>query len=104
MTNAIHYTQPHGEIKVTWKMVGQDAEFSVQDNGPGIPAEHVGRLTERFYRVDKDRNSKKGGSGLGLAIVQQALEHHHSRLLIDSVVGHGSKFSFRISEELVIKK
>ncbi|WP_404409850.1 phosphate regulon sensor histidine kinase PhoR [Pseudidiomarina marina] len=104
ITNAIHYTQPHGEIKVTWKMVGQDAEFSVQDNGPGIPAEHVGRLTERFYRVDKDRNSKKGGSGLGLAIVQQALEHHHSRLLIDSVVGRGSKFSFRISEELVIKK
>lgn len=104
VTNAIHYTQPHGEIKVTWKMVGQDAEFSVQDNGQGIPAEHVGRLTERFYRVDKDRNSKKGGSGLGLAIVQQALEHHHSRLLIDSVVGRGSKFSFRISEELVIKK
>lgn len=104
VTNAIHYTQPHGEIKVTWKMVGQDAEFSVQDNGPGIPAEHVGRLTERFYRVDKDRNSKKGGSGLGLAIVQQALEHHHSRLIIDSVVGRGSKFSFRISEELVIKR
>ncbi|GAB3298138.1 phosphate regulon sensor histidine kinase PhoR [Pseudidiomarina andamanensis] len=104
ITNAIHYTQPHGTIKVTWKMVGQDAEFSVEDNGPGIPAEHVGRLTERFYRVDKDRNSKKGGSGLGLAIVQQALEHHHSRLLIDSVVGRGSKFYFRISEELVIKK
>lgn len=104
VTNAIHYTQPHGKIKVTWKMVGQNAEFSVEDNGPGIPAEHVGRLTERFYRVDKDRNSKKGGSGLGLAIVQQALEHHHSRLLIDSVVGRGSKFYFRISEELVIKK
>ncbi|WP_417666908.1 phosphate regulon sensor histidine kinase PhoR [Pseudidiomarina sp.] len=104
VANAIHYTQPNGVIRVTWKMVGQDAEFSVQDNGPGIPAEHVGRLTERFYRVDKDRNSKKGGSGLGLAIVQQALEHHHSRLQIDSVVGRGSRFYFRISEELVIKK
>lgn len=104
VSNAIHYTQPNGVIRITWKMVGQDAEFSVQDNGPGIPAEHVGRLTERFYRVDKDRNSKKGGSGLGLAIVQQALEHHHSRLQIDSVVGRGSRFYFRISEELVIKK
>ncbi|MBR9907718.1 MAG: phosphate regulon sensor histidine kinase PhoR [Gammaproteobacteria bacterium] len=104
VANAIHYTQAGGNIKVTWKMaVGGDVEFSVQDNGPGIPAEHVGRLTERFYRVDKDRNSKKGGSGLGLAIVQQALEHHHSRLNIDSVVGRGSKFSFRISEELVIR-
>src|SRR5690554_6839073 len=102
--NAIHYTQPQGSIKVTWKAAGRDALFIVEDNGPGIPAEHVGRLTERFYRVDKDRNSKKGGSGLGLAIVQQALEHHHSRLQIDSVVGRGSKFYFRISEELVINK
>lgn len=104
VANAINYTPANGEIKVTWNMVGSDVEFMVQDNGPGIPAEHVGRLTERFYRVDKDRNSKKGGSGLGLAIAQQALEHHHSRLIIDSIVGRGSKFSFRISEELVISE
>lgn len=104
VSNAIHYTQPQGLIKISWKPAGREMIFVVEDNGPGIPAEHVGRLTERFYRVDKDRNSKKGGSGLGLAIVQQALEHHHSRLQIDSVVGRGSKFYFRISEELVINK
>ncbi|MGI0153783.1 phosphate regulon sensor histidine kinase PhoR [Pseudidiomarina sp. WS423] len=103
VTNAIHYTPPGGHIKVRWQPVANSMEFSVTDNGPGIGGEHIPRLTERFYRVDKDRNSKKGGSGLGLAIVQQVLEHHHSKLQIDSQLGRGSKFWFRISEELVIK-
>lgn len=103
VTNAIHYTQPGGRIVVRWRPVNQQMEFSVSDNGPGIPAEHIPRLTERFYRIDKDRNSKTGGSGLGLAIVQQALEHHHCRLNIDSVVGRGSTFSFRAPEELVVR-
>ncbi|MDX1705630.1 phosphate regulon sensor histidine kinase PhoR [Pseudidiomarina sp.] len=103
LANAIQYTQPKGKIKVRWLPVGQQMEFSVTDNGPGIPAEHMPRLTERFYRIDKDRNSAKGGSGLGLAIVRQALEHHHCKLLIDSVVGRGSKFAVRVPEELVIR-
>ncbi|MFC7158315.1 ATP-binding protein [Pseudidiomarina halophila] len=77
-------------------------EFSVSDNGPGIPAEHMPRITERFYRIDKDRNSSKGGSGLGLAIVKQAVDHHHGKLTIDSVVGRGSTFSVRIPQELVV--
>lgn len=102
IANAIQYTQPHGVIEVRWQMVGDEAEFSVTDNGPGIAAEHLGRLTERFYRIDKDRNSKTGGTGLGLAIVQQALDYHHSRLVIDSVLKQGSRFSFRISQELII--
>ncbi|CAI8154481.1 MAG: Phosphate regulon sensor protein PhoR [Pseudidiomarina mangrovi] len=87
-----------------WQRVGQQMEFAVIDNGPGIPAEHIPRLTERFYRVDKDRNSSKGGSGLGLAIVKQAVENHHCKLLIDSVVGRGSKFSVRVPEELVVRQ
>ncbi|KFZ30479.1 phosphate regulon sensor protein [Pseudidiomarina salinarum] len=103
LANAIQYTQPKGKIKVQWRPVGQQMEFSVTDNGPGIPAEHMPRLTERFYRIDKDRNSARGGSGLGLAIARQAVEHHHCKLLIDSVVGRGSKFAVRVPEELVIR-
>lgn len=102
ITNAIHYTQPAGKITVRWRPVGNQMEFSVSDNGPGIPAEHMPRITERFYRIDKDRNSSKGGSGLGLAIVKQAVDHHHGKLTIDSVVGRGSTFSVRIPEELVV--
>ncbi|MFC0446364.1 phosphate regulon sensor histidine kinase PhoR [Pseudidiomarina halophila] len=102
ITNAIHYTQPAGKITVRWRPVGDQMEFSVSDNGPGIPAEHMPRITERFYRIDKDRNSSKGGSGLGLAIVKQAVDHHHGKLTIDSVVGRGSTFSVRIPQELVV--
>lgn len=103
ITNAIFYTQPGGKITVRWRPVGKQMEFSVTDNGPGIPAEHIPLLTERFYRIDKDRNSSKGGSGLGLAIVKQAVEHHHCKLTIDSVVGRGSTFSVRVPEELIIQ-
>ncbi|MDN7127481.1 phosphate regulon sensor histidine kinase PhoR [Pseudidiomarina sp. 1APR75-33.1] len=104
ITNAIHYTQPEGRIVVRWQPVGKQMEFSVSDNGPGIPAEHIPRITERFYRIDKDRNSSKGGSGLGLAIVKQAIDHHHCKLSINSVVGRGSTFIVRVPEELVVGK
>jgi two-component system phosphate regulon sensor histidine kinase PhoR len=90
-------------INVRWQRIGQQMEFSVTDNGPGIAAEHIPRLTERFYRVDKDRNSAKGGSGLGLAIVKQAVDNHHCKLVIDSIVGRGTKFSVRVPEELVLR-
>ena len=79
------------------------AEFSVEDNGPGIAAEHIPRLTERFYRVDKARSRQTGGSGLGLAIVKHALHHHDSRLNIDSTPGKGTRFSFVLAERLIAK-
>ncbi|RUO69864.1 two-component system sensor histidine kinase PhoR [Pseudidiomarina sediminum] len=102
ITNAIHYTPAGGTIKVRWHKVGDHMEFSVADTGPGIPAEHIPRLTERFYRIDKDRNSSKGGSGLGLAIVKQAVDHHHCKLNIDSIVGKGTTFTVRVPEELIV--
>ena len=71
-------------------------KVSVIDQGDGIPAEHINRITERFYRVDESRESEIGGSGLGLAIVKHALEHHDATLQIDSIVGEGSTFSFVI--------
>ena len=67
-------------------------EFTVSDDGPGIAAEHVPRLTERFYRVDKSRSRETGGTGLGLAIVKHALARHDGRLEIESEVGRGSTF------------
>ncbi|TRW48092.1 phosphate regulon sensor histidine kinase PhoR [Aliidiomarina halalkaliphila] len=101
LTNAIKYTPQHGQVTVRWHKVGPFAEFSVADTGSGIALEHIPRLTERFYRVDKDRNSATGGTGLGLSIVKHALEHHRSHLQVDSRIGQGSRFWFRISPELL---
>ncbi|MGX5915087.1 phosphate regulon sensor histidine kinase PhoR [Aliidiomarina sp. Khilg15.8] len=101
VTNAIKYTPANGHIVVRWKRLRRGAEFSVTDNGPGIPAEHQARLTERFYRVDKDRSSATGGTGLGLSIVKHALEYHRSELKLVSTPGEGSCFSFVLPPELI---
>ncbi|MFW0766128.1 phosphate regulon sensor histidine kinase PhoR [Trabulsiella odontotermitis] len=102
--NAINHTPAGTEITVRWERVMHGALFSVEDNGPGIAAEHIPRLTERFYRVDKARSRQTGGSGLGLAIVKHAISHHDSRLDIESTVGKGTRFSFILPERLIAKK
>ncbi|WP_313083489.1 phosphate regulon sensor histidine kinase PhoR [Atlantibacter sp.] len=99
--NAVNHTPEGTAITVTWQRVPQGAKFSVQDNGPGISAEHIPRLTERFYRVDKARSRQTGGSGLGLAIVKHALSHHDARLEIESQPGKGTTFSFVLPERLI---
>jgi len=93
LSNAIAYTQPNGCIKVSWRLMGNKAIFSVKDNGDGIKPEHVNRLTERFYRIDRSRSRDTGGSGLGLAIVKHVLHHHQAELIINSHWGQGSEFS-----------
>lgn len=100
--NAIYYTPDKGNICVEWKMHEQQAIFLVRDDGYGIEAKHLARLTERFYRVDKGRSRKTGGSGLGLSIVKHVLNHHNSRLVIRSEVGQGSVFSCAFSAELSV--
>jgi len=102
VTNAIKYTPAAGSIKVSWQREHQRAVFTVQDNGEGIAAHHVKRLTERFYRVDQARARNTGGTGLGLAIVKHVLSRHNSQLMIFSEPGHGSTFSFAIPPELVL--
>lgn len=92
--NAVYYTPANGNIVVSWQSCRDGAEFYVQDDGPGIAPEHLSRLTERFYRVDKARSRETGGSGLGLSIVKHALSHHQSELLIDSELNQGSRFGF----------
>jgi len=92
--NAVRYTPPGGEIIVRWRQLTDErGEFSVQDTGPGIAAEHIPRLTERFYRVDSSRSRDTGGTGLGLAIVKHVAQRHGAELKIESTPGKGSTFS-----------
>ncbi|ALB61879.1 Phosphate regulon sensor protein PhoR (SphS) [Cronobacter condimenti 1330] len=99
--NAVNHTPAGTHITVRWEHVPGGARFSVADTGPGIAAEHIPRLTERFYRVDKARSRQTGGSGLGLAIVKHALTHHDARLEIESEPGRGTTFSFVLPERLI---
>ena len=96
VTNAVRYTPPGGKIRLLWHGDRNEGVFSVQDSGIGIAAEHLPRLTERFYRVDRARSRETGGTGLGLAIVKQVAMHHDARLEISSELGKGSTFSFRL--------
>ncbi|OLQ89400.1 two-component system sensor histidine kinase PhoR [Vibrio ponticus] len=101
--NAVKYTPAGADVNVRWYLTAQGACLEVEDSGEGIEPQHLHRLTERFYRVDKARSRDTGGSGLGLAIVKHALTHHDSHLDIESKVGVGSKFSFILPERLVVK-
>jgi two-component system phosphate regulon sensor histidine kinase PhoR len=92
--NAVRYSPQGGEIRLSWSGEGEGgARFSVSDNGIGIAREHLPRLTERFYRVDRGRSREAGGTGLGLAIVKHVLERHQAALQIESEPGRGSRFS-----------
>ena len=94
VSNAIRYTPAGGSIKVWLRGVPDGgAEFSVEDTGPGISAEHIPRLTERFYRVDRSRSRDSGGTGLGLAIVKHVCQRHGAELSIASKTGEGSRFA-----------
>ncbi len=95
--NAVRYTQPGGRIRIELHRTNaRQATFSVSDTGPGIAAEHLPRLTERFYRVDPARSRQSGGTGLGLAITKHALARHGTTLDIESTPGKGSLFSTRL--------
>lgn len=94
LSNAVRYTPPGGRITLGWRVLDEgSAMFSVTDTGPGIAAEHIPRLTERFYRVDRSRSRESGGTGLGLAIVKHVTQRHGGQLHITSELGQGSTFS-----------
>lgn len=102
--NAVRYTPDKGQINVSWYKDSTGAHFTVRDTGIGIPAHHLARLTERFYRVDVARSRHTGGTGLGLAIVKHVLQRHDGELEINSTAGIGSTFtchfpSSRIADE-----
>ncbi len=93
VSNAIRYTPEGGEIDVRWRIDGDKPIFSVTDTGIGIESQHIDRLTERFYRVDRSRSRETGGTGLGLAIAKHVLSRHNATLEVASVPGEGSTFS-----------
>ena len=96
VSNAVRYTPDGGHIALDWRVTADGAEFSVADTGIGIAAEHISRLTERFYRVDRSRSRATGGTGLGLAIVKHVLIRHQAELVVDSAPAQGSRFTVRL--------
>ncbi len=93
ISNAVRYTPDNGEIELRWALIEDQLTFAVHDTGIGIEPQHIDRLTERFYRVDRSRSRETGGTGLGLAIVKHVLNRHQARLDIQSTPGRGSTFS-----------
>jgi two-component system phosphate regulon sensor histidine kinase PhoR len=96
VSNGINYTPEGGEVVISFDAGKKNVTTSVKDNGEGIPSSHFPRLFERFYRVEKSRSREKGGTGLGLAIVKHILDGHHSKAEVESTVGKGSTFSFKL--------
>lgn len=93
VSNAVRYTPQGGDIRISWQLRDNHPVFSVRDNGIGIAQQHIDRLTERFYRVDRGRSRETGGTGLGLAIVKHILTRHQAKLEIISEPDVGSTFS-----------
>lgn len=104
VSNAIRYSPSGGEIRLDWYRDAEGAHFSVQDQGIGMEPQHIPRLTERFYRVDKDRSRTSGGTGLGLAIVKHVLQRHGATLRIESEPGEGSTFICDFPAERIVHK
>ena len=104
VSNAIRYTPAGGTVTLAWREAPDGARFSVEDTGIGIEAEHIPRLTERFYRVDRSRSRETGGTGLGLAIAKHALARHDAVLEIQSEPGKGSRFTARFPARRVASK
>jgi two-component system phosphate regulon sensor histidine kinase PhoR len=105
VSNAVRYTPAGGTIAV--RLEGDAREgvtLAVTDSGYGIPAAHLPRITERFYRVSNSRSRESGGTGLGLAIVKHVLQLHQARLSIDSEVGRGSTFACHFGPERVVRR
>ena len=97
VNNAVRYTPPGGSVDVLWTVLRDGGgELTVTDTGPGIAPEHLPRLTERFYRVDRSRSRDTGGTGLGLAIAKHVAQRHGGELKVASVVGQGSTFTLTI--------
>jgi two-component system phosphate regulon sensor histidine kinase PhoR len=99
ISNAIKYTPEGGTITVTWRNSPEGPQFAVDDEGVGIPARDIPRVTERFYRVGSDRGRLTGGTGLGLAIVKHVLNAHQAELAIESALGEGSTFTVTFPAE-----
>lgn len=102
LSNAVRFTPTDGQITLTWRSGENGADLIVSDTGEGIDAEHIPRLTERFYRIDKGRSREYGGTGLGLAIVKHVLARYDAELIIKSEPGTGSEFRCHFPPDRVV--
>ena len=98
ITNSIKYGKDNGLTIIGFKAIGDKVQVNISDNGIGIKEEHLDRLFERFYRVDKGRSREQGGTGLGLSIVKHILEAHEQHISVSSTVGEGTKFTFTLKQ------
>ena len=96
VSNAIKHSFENGSVSVSFDVSKKNVVVHVKDHGEGIPPEHLSRIFERFYRVDKSRSREKGGTGLGLSIVKHILENHGTKADVESTPGKGSDFSFKL--------
>jgi signal transduction histidine kinase len=94
--NAIKYTPEGGKVEISAKLAGDAVIFEIKDNGIGIPQGEVGRIFERFYRVDKARSRRLGGTGLGLSIVKDIVDSHGGEIQVETQLGKGSTFTVKI--------
>jgi two-component system phosphate regulon sensor histidine kinase PhoR len=96
LENALKYAKSGKRIRASARLLTSEVEFTIQDFGPGIASEHLERIFERFYRVDKARSRESGGTGLGLAIVKHIVQAHGGRIWAESELGNGSSFHFTL--------
>lgn len=96
VSNAVKYSNKGGKVTISFDIAKNYVVTSVKDNGDGIPAEDLKRIFQRFYRVDKSRSRERGGTGLGLSIVKHIMEGHKSKVEVESILGKGSTFSFKL--------
>ena len=105
VSNAVRYTPAGGTVAISFARTGDGGvELAVRDSGQGIAAEHLPRLTERFYRVSNSRSRESGGTGLGLAIAKHVLGLHQAQLTIESTPGQGSRFGCVFGPERVLAR
>jgi two-component system phosphate regulon sensor histidine kinase PhoR len=96
LENALKYARAGKSIRVSARLLASEVEFTIQDFGPGIASEHLERIFERFYRIDKARSRESGGTGLGLAIVKHIVQAHGGRIWAESELGNGASFHFTL--------
>jgi two-component system sensor histidine kinase SenX3 len=94
--NAVKYSEAGSTVQIRTRRTGDMIELAVTDHGVGIPPNDLGRIFERFYRVDQARSRSTGGTGLGLSIVRHVATHHGGEVRVDSVEGEGSTFTLRL--------
>jgi len=100
--NAIKYGNEGGKVIVHFNESKKQVEIAIRDNGPGIPQEHLNRIFERFYRVDKSRSKERGGTGLGLAIVKHIINAHDTKIAVMSKPDKGTTFSFKLDRAIKV--